>query len=108
MALDALLDIRPTFFVPRLAEKPQNPVMDTLYLLNHGRKYPILTDRLPIELEVITNDLQLAVENSYITQGNLWDYVATQKAAESVRKICLALRSNCDKPLLSELLNVLG
>ncbi|KAI0930359.1 hypothetical protein AcV5_007095 [Taiwanofungus camphoratus] len=83
MALDTLPDIRPTFFVPRLADKPQNPIMDTLYLLNHGRKYPILTDRLPIELEVITNDLQLAVENSHIMQGNLWDYVATQKAAES-------------------------
>ena len=53
LCVKALPDIGPRFHVPVLADKPQNPIMDTMKLLE-DRSNNQRTGSLPKELEILT------------------------------------------------------
>ncbi|KAH9949631.1 Spc98 family-domain-containing protein [Amylocystis lapponica] len=78
-SLDALPDVLPSFFMPRLADKPQNPIMDTLNLLHGTRKSATPAQRLPDELQVLVQDAWL------VREEDLWGKVAANKAVNSNR-----------------------
>jgi hypothetical protein len=57
--LGSLPKIQSKFHVPRLVDKPQNPIMDTLYL-NRTKKFHADSGfmSLPPELAIVTGDIQ--------------------------------------------------
>ncbi|KAI0356163.1 hypothetical protein OH77DRAFT_1423763 [Trametes cingulata] len=57
---DTLPDLQPRFFIPRLADKPQNPIMDTLRLMRtheHPRPVEPISLRVPLELQLLSEDV---------------------------------------------------
>ncbi|RPD78227.1 hypothetical protein L226DRAFT_558242 [Lentinus tigrinus ALCF2SS1-7] len=59
--IHALPELRPHFFIPRLEDKPQNPIMDTLRLWqNRSRPQDVCMERtptLPPELQLLSEDV---------------------------------------------------
>lgn len=86
MAADELQPIHPHFFVPRLSEKPQDPIMDTLKLRAHQRS----TDRLsapPLPLELLAlADLMLPPIQDEDTPNLFWNRAFNSHTHAQVRR----------------------
>lgn len=86
----ALLDTPPRFFIPRLDDKPQNPIMDTLRLLNKESNaqptMPKASSLLPLEYRSLSEDLpefeQTQLENR---REQLWQLAASRMPGNMVR-----------------------
>ncbi|KAH9855199.1 hypothetical protein C2E23DRAFT_814873 [Lenzites betulinus] len=109
---EPLLDLPARFFIPRLADKPQNPIMDTLRLLRNSER-PQPTEPplfgLPPELEVMSQDVaQFVADKQTARLEDIWRIAVSEKprhknqvlswdALRSSRKTSVAL-----SPFLSE------
>ncbi|KAF9473401.1 gamma-tubulin complex, DGRIP91/SPC98 component protein [Pholiota conissans] len=76
--------IVPSFFVPPLEDKPQNPIMDTLKVENMNATKParhFRPSQLPQELAILTfdKDLPRKEEESWEGIKELWDNAVTRK-----------------------------
>ncbi|KAI0645384.1 Spc98 family-domain-containing protein [Trametes meyenii] len=78
----SLPELPPQFFIPRLSDKPQNPIMDTLRLIRgaqpsqHAKSIHL---RLPLELEQLSEDVARSTEEGQLRLENLWQAAATEK-----------------------------
>ncbi|KAI0743786.1 Spc98 family-domain-containing protein [Daedaleopsis nitida] len=83
-AICALADIPPRFFIPRLDDKPQNPIMDTLRLSNNDSNAQPTTLKsislLPPGFRSLSEDLGLTVEQEQLeSRGErLWQLAAAR------------------------------
>ena len=86
----AMPQLRPHFFVPRLEDKPQNPIMDTLRLWrNRSRPQEWTQEKsssaLPPELRLLSEDvlqLEYARKNQMQT---IWTQAVTRRHGTMVR-----------------------
>ena len=73
----------PSFFVPRLDDKPQNPIMDTLRLLRskpHPAPLPAPpTHSLPPELELLSEDLLKFAHAGQNHLEDIWQSAALER-----------------------------
>ncbi|KAI0674988.1 Spc98 family-domain-containing protein [Trametes maxima] len=78
----SLPELPPQFFIPRLSDKPQNPIMDTLRLIR-GAQPPkpaeSMSLRLPLELELLSEDVARFADERQVRLENLWQMAATEK-----------------------------
>ncbi|GBE81235.1 hypothetical protein SCP_0309620 [Sparassis crispa] len=80
LTIESLPDLPPHFFVPKLLDKPQNPIMDTLKLRESLHKSPPALHTIPKELEVLTLDtLNAQVE----LPDQLWGSSVVGRAART-------------------------
>lgn len=83
LAMDVLPRIHPKFFVPRLADRPQNPIMDTLNskVATESRNSPFQSPLLPTELAILLTD-----SNTYRppSRHDLWVEAATRSVGHTV------------------------
>ncbi|EJF65129.1 hypothetical protein DICSQDRAFT_98693 [Dichomitus squalens LYAD-421 SS1] len=79
----ALPGLPPRFFIPRLDDKPQNPIMDTLRLLrNKSQTEPFpapQTSKLPPELESLSEDLLRFAQARQSNLEDIWQSAASRK-----------------------------
>ena len=78
--LDLRPHVLPSFFVPRLRDKPQNPIMDTLDLIHKPSAIP---PRLAHELESWLDTACTPHNATQEKQDDLWD-IAAGRTASSV------------------------
>ncbi|KAH9935387.1 Spc98 family-domain-containing protein [Fomitopsis serialis] len=78
--LDTLPEIHPGFFVPRLTDKPQNPIMDTIQLMQRTRDSLNVTYPLPVEVEALAEDMWAVAEARRKVQNDIWQQAATEKS----------------------------
>ncbi len=87
ITLDILPELGPRFFVPRLAEKPQNPIIDSLEFRHETRpvelKVPPLDDILAVEDEIMQDLVEPLTES-------IWERAASRHHPLSVRMLNLA------------------
>lgn len=77
-----LPEVGPRFHVPSLVDKPQNPIMDTLKLLQ-DLNLPQRALTLPKELEILTTDICASLQRDSDTEGSLWRTGAPRDAANT-------------------------
>ncbi|PIL34214.1 hypothetical protein GSI_03925 [Ganoderma sinense ZZ0214-1] len=79
----ALPELPPRFFVPRLDDKPQNPIMDTLRILQkkpHSSSTSTpLAPSLPPELALLSGELLKVAQASQIRLEDIWQSAALHK-----------------------------
>ncbi|KAI0330134.1 hypothetical protein GY45DRAFT_1324015 [Cubamyces sp. BRFM 1775] len=78
-----LPELRPQFFIPRLTERPQNPIMDTVRMMKEPAfSQPVqsidIRLPLPLELEVLSRDVAALVQTRPDRLDNIWTQAATQ------------------------------
>jgi hypothetical protein len=90
--MDELPQILPKFFIPPLADKPQNPIMDTLKLASQTSDHH-LSALLPPELAVIStvSSFEQQFPNPP-TVNNLWAEAITRKFGVRVCPLSLQAR----------------
>jgi hypothetical protein len=81
--MDDLPKIGPRFFVPRLTEKPQDPIMDTLKLAN-SKETHMNTRPIPLELAILTVDMDHPPSHPK-NKNNIWTDAVTRNHASQVR-----------------------
>ncbi|KZT71065.1 hypothetical protein DAEQUDRAFT_666945 [Daedalea quercina L-15889] len=77
----ALPELHPGFFIPRLTDKPQNPIIDTISLMQRTRKPVAVSSPLPVEVEALAEDTWAVAEASQKAQNNIWNQVAHERSA---------------------------
>ena len=88
-ALDPLPVLNPHFFIPRLEDKPQNPIMDTLRIMQnrlHDHPPPP-TFVLPPELHALSEDTLLFAEKRRNALESLWELAASRKSGFGVSSV---------------------
>ncbi|OSD04024.1 hypothetical protein PYCCODRAFT_1364885 [Trametes coccinea BRFM310] len=79
----SLPDLPPHFFVPRLADKPQNPIMDTLRMMRQPSEptQPVshITLRLPSDLELLVEDVAMLAQAKHGRLEDIWKLAALDK-----------------------------
>ncbi|EGO25726.1 hypothetical protein SERLADRAFT_448663 [Serpula lacrymans var. lacrymans S7.9] len=74
--IEGLSPILPQFFVPRLADKPQNPILHNLDLMSHIVSKPaVVKPLLPPELAILTQDIHQPQQ----TRKSLWAEAITSE-----------------------------
>ncbi|OCH93115.1 hypothetical protein OBBRIDRAFT_725379 [Obba rivulosa] len=71
LCVEALPEIAPQFHVPALADKPQNPIVDTLKLVQ-DLNVPPQTPNLPNESEILTEDICATLQRNSNYDKSLW------------------------------------
>jgi hypothetical protein len=91
--LGSLPKIQAKFHVPHLINKPQNPIMDTLYLNRTKRaRSDVGFLSLPPELALVTGDIRS--RNNFLGP-NIWEDAARQNARSRVSMIsCYIFKHN--------------
>ncbi|KAI0655958.1 Spc98 family-domain-containing protein [Cubamyces menziesii] len=79
-----LPELRPQFFVPRLTERPQNPIMDTVRMTKEpvtSQSAPSVSVRrpLPLELEVLSQDVAALTRVKQERLDDIWMQAITQR-----------------------------
>ncbi|KAI0769320.1 Spc98 family-domain-containing protein [Trametes elegans] len=107
-----LPDLPPQFFIPRLADKPQNPIMDTIKLMRSPEPLQTIQSismRLPLELALLSEDVaRFASEKQVQPLDNIWELAASEKQRKKNQVLSWdALRPSYNtnvvpSPLLSE------
>ena len=90
-ALRPLPGLPPQFFIPRLEDKPQNPIMDTLRIMPtrlHAAAIP-LAFRLPPELQALSADTLKFVEARRNALESVWGLAASGNNASTVSRVVL-------------------
>ena len=76
---DKLLPILPRFLVPRLEDRPQNPILDTLKSVQESTtfwaEHPVL-----LQESVDLAELQLESHAEEDNPSNIWSYAASKAA----------------------------
>lgn len=89
ITLNPLNDLHPAFLVPRLADKPQNPIMDTLKVRltsAHSPRTHILHQIPTIKTDHVNEDTKI-IENQYmhdLESSLVWQHAARQNTPTSV------------------------
>ncbi|KAJ2989449.1 hypothetical protein NUW54_g8779 [Trametes sanguinea] len=80
---ETLPDLPPHFFVPRLADKPQNPIMDTLRMMRQpigaANPAPCISLHLPPELELLAKDVAMFAQAKHHRLEDIWKLAALDK-----------------------------
>lgn len=89
--LNALPPIFPTFLVPVLPDKPQNPILDNIRLSEKQRErtkdFTRNIPSLPPELHIVADDLlRLRLEAENQPKGVLWDKLDVHGSNNKVHK----------------------
>jgi hypothetical protein len=84
--------IAPSFFVPPLEDKPQNPIMDSLKLEKMNEMKPkrrFQPYQLPQELAILTldNDFTSKEEETWTRIEELWNNAVIRKLGVRVRNL---------------------
>lgn len=90
---DTLPPVFPGFFIPRLADKPQNPILDTLKR-EHDDDAAIRTQNLPPEVVIMAADfsaLRLVPEH-LSDDDSLWAKALIQVAGTTVRVLDASMK----------------
>ncbi|PCH43732.1 hypothetical protein WOLCODRAFT_144654 [Wolfiporia cocos MD-104 SS10] len=77
---ESLPDILPGFFIPRLTDKPQDPMMDTLNLLSDFEPRKNLLPQLPPELEALGDDIPEHNEAQCTVHNDVWTHIREHKS----------------------------
>ncbi|KAI0371144.1 hypothetical protein BV20DRAFT_1120885 [Pilatotrama ljubarskyi] len=110
---DTLPDLPPQFFIPRLADKPQNPIMDTLRLMRsheQPRHAETATLRIPLELQLLSEDVATFAQEkqAHTRLEDVWRLAASERHGRKNHVLSWdALRTSHDasvapSPFLSE------
>lgn len=86
--LNELPCIVPSFFVPELENKPQNPIMDSLKLEKLNTNLPVRSlgvERLPDELAILTLPEDLEGSRSATAVEQLWMNALQRRKGAKVR-----------------------
>ncbi len=89
----ALPEIPPQFFIPRLEDKPQNPIMDTLCMYKHpyGQESKTPVHRLsllPAELNLLSESIsKFEQEKRAQRLEMLWEQAVSRRSAKLVRNV---------------------
>ena len=88
-----LSELNPQFFIPRLEDKPQNPIMDTLRIMKHDHvpSSPPAVALLPPELQALSEETLKFAQVRRETISSLWELAASRDRGTSVsaRRLCL-------------------
>ncbi|KAK0505031.1 gamma-tubulin complex, DGRIP91/SPC98 component protein, partial [Armillaria luteobubalina] len=86
---DALPPVFPGFFIPRLPDKPQNPILDTLKREHNDDAAAIRTQNLPPEVVIMAADLSaLCLESEHFSNDDsLWAKALVQVAGTTTRTL---------------------
>ncbi|KAL1942658.1 hypothetical protein VTO73DRAFT_4898 [Trametes versicolor] len=79
---ETLSDLQPRFFIPRLADKPQNPIMDTLRLMNNAqyvRPANTVSLSIPLELGLLSEDVARFAAEKHAHFDDIWQRAAVQR-----------------------------
>lgn len=85
---ETLADLPPRFFIPRLADKPQNPIMDTLKLMHNSqgvRPANSVSLPIPLELGLLSEDVARFAAEKQAHFDDIWQLAALQKHGHKVR-----------------------
>ena len=82
--LHELPELHPGFFIPRLTDKPQNPIMDAISLLQRTRDTAHAKQILPTEVEALAEDICAVAEARLRIENDLWQQVAQEKTSDRV------------------------
>jgi hypothetical protein len=90
----SLAPILPHFFVPPLADKPQNPIMDTIKLISTNRQKPAYPQNLPHKLSLLALNQPDATEPTRPKSPlrDMWLDAATRNIGI---RVCVAFIWNC-------------
>ena len=91
-AICALPEIPPQFFIPRLEDKPQNPIMDTLQLMYRRadeQKPPSYSPSLlPPELNLLSEEISKFEQEKRVQRLDaIWELAMSQRLGKMVRNI---------------------
>ncbi|KAK0225647.1 gamma-tubulin complex, DGRIP91/SPC98 component protein [Armillaria fumosa] len=86
---DALPPVFQGFFIPRLPDKPQNPILDTLNSREHDDDAAIRTQNLPPEVVNMAADVSaLRLESEHLSNDDsLWAKALVQVAGTTTRTL---------------------
>ncbi|KAH9892864.1 Spc98 family-domain-containing protein [Cubamyces lactineus] len=78
-----LPELRPQFFIPRLTERPQNPIMDTVRMMkepatSQSTQSICVHTPLPLELEVLSQDIAALAGHRQARLSDIWSQAITQ------------------------------
>ena len=79
-----LPELHPGFFIPRLTDKPQNPIMDTISLVQRARDSAYTPHSLPVEVEALAEDMWAVAKARQRIESDLWQQVAQEKTSDRV------------------------
>lgn len=86
----ALPELRPQFFIPRLEEKPQNPIMDTLRFWQHRSQlqddFMAQTRVLPQELRLLSEDVLKFEQAKRDQLESIWSQAVSRRHGSMVRR----------------------
>lgn len=91
---ETLSELPPRFFIPRLADKPQNPIMDTLRLMRnaehvkHAETTPLL---VPLELGLLSEDIARFATEKEARLDDIWQLAASHTNLYKVRACARSL-----------------
>ncbi|KAI8993788.1 Spc98 family-domain-containing protein [Trametes punicea] len=77
-----LPELPPQFFIPRLTDKPQNPIMDTLRTTRNSEGFSALQHvsmRLPKELELLSEDVAKFAQAKQSRLEDMWRLAASER-----------------------------
>ena len=87
--VSALPELPPQFFVPRLEEKPQNPIMDTLRIMKGNMSVQSVIEpmhHMPLELHLLSEDLAVfEQEKKRIRLESVWEQAVSRNRRYVVR-----------------------
>ena len=88
----ALPELPPRFFIPRLDDRPQNPIMDTLRILQkkpHNSFIPApAAPSLPSELALLSEDLLKAAQVGKSNLEDIWRSAVQHRHGHMVSSSC--------------------
>lgn len=85
LRVEALPEIGPRFHVPALADKPHNPIMDTMRLFEERSSMPG-SAVLPQELRLLTEDICAGLQRGLDINSSLWWTQAIRDDVNTVRR----------------------
>ncbi len=86
----SLPELRPQFFIPRLEEKPQNPIMDTLRLWKNRSRLQVdlvaQSYMLPPELQLLSEDVIKFEQAKRDQLESIWTRAVSRRHGSMVRR----------------------
>ncbi|CDO76725.1 hypothetical protein BN946_scf184796.g19 [Trametes cinnabarina] len=90
------------FFVPRLTEKPQNPIMDTLRMIRlpveHKKPMEPVLPRLPDELQLLVEDVARFAQAKYDRLEDIWKLAVSDRERRRNQVLSWDALRPCHKP----------
>lgn len=93
--LHGLPELHPGFFIPRLTDKPQNPIMDTITLIQRTQESAYAPHPLPVEVEALAEDMWAVAQARQRVESDLWQQVAQEKTSDRVIKPTASPQHSC-------------